>query len=160
MIRVAKFLAALLALVGAGGALGQSATYRCVDNNGRSTYTNVKEEMSGKKCTVVSREVSVVPAQPVQPGRTGAAPGQGARVDSSTQRSRDETRRKILQEELDTAEKRLAEATQKLAKQESIRSGDEKNYQRLLERLQPYKEEVERQRQNIASLKRELSNLR
>lgn len=160
MFRVAKFLAALLALVGAGAALGQSATYRCVGDNGRSTYTNVKEEMSGKKCTVVSREVSVVPAPPAQPGRAGAALGQGGRVDSNTQRSRDETRRKILQEELDTAERRLAEATQKLAEQESIRSGDEKNYQRVLDRLKPYKEEVARQEQNVASLKRELSNLR
>jgi membrane-bound lytic murein transglycosylase len=160
MNTASPLLVAVLALGGAASALAQSATYRCVDVNGRSTYTNVKEEMTGKKCTVVSREVSVVPAPPPPPSRPAAAPKPTARVDANTQRNRDETRRKILQEELDAAEKSLAEAKQKLAAQESIRSGDEKNYQRVLDRLKPFQEEVERQEQNVTSLKRELSTTR
>jgi hypothetical protein len=82
-------------------------------------------------------------------------------VDTNTQRGRDDTRRKILQEELDSAEKRLTELRQKLAEQDSVRSVEEKvNPQRALDRLKPHREEVERQEQNVASLKRELSNLR
>ena len=164
MLRANHFIAAFLALLGVADVHAQNATYRCIDPSGRSTYTNVKEEMTGKKCTVVSREVSVVPAQqltrPAKAG-SGAAKAAGERVDTNTQRGRDDTRRKILQEELDSAEKRLTELRQKLAEQDSVRSVEEKvNPQRALDRLKPHREEVERQEQNVASLKRELSNLR
>ena len=148
---------------------GGAPTYRCVDAAGRSTYTNVQEEMAGKKCTVVSREVSVVPAPPLPQGvRKPAAPqppaaGTGspaARVDSQTQRNRDNDRRRILQEELQTAEKLLVTARQKLSEQESVRNGDERNYQRVLDRLKPFQDEVRSAEDNVAALKRELGNLR
>lgn len=165
MPRAHHFIAVLLALCGVASVHAQNATYRCLDPGGRSTYTNVKEEMTGRKCTIVSREVSVVPAQQVtaQPAKAaaGAAKATGERVDTNTQRSRDDTRRKILQEELDAAGKRLAEARQKLSEQESIRSGEEIVIpQKRLDRIKPHQEEFERQEQNVASLKRELSNLR
>lgn len=170
MCRHLRFLTLMAACGCAALAHAQSVTYRCVDPGGRSTYTNVKEEMSGKKCTVVSREVSVVPAQqfPV-PGPRGeraekgekAPPKPGERVDTNTQRSRDDTRRTILQEELDSAEKRLADARQKLADQESTRTSQERVAPQLAnERLRSFREEVERQEQNVGSLKRELSNIR
>ncbi len=165
MFRHVLPVAAVLGLACVAHAHAQSVTYRCVDANGRSTYTNVKEEMTGKKCTVVSREVSVVPAQQFAPqptkGGSSAAKAGGERVDATTQRNRDDTRRKILQEELDSAEKRLAEARQKLSEQEAVRSAEERAMpQKALERLKSYQEEVGRQEQNVASLKRELSNLR
>jgi len=53
----------------------------------------------------------------------------------------------------------LAEAKRKLSEQEQIRTGDEKNYARVLERLQPYKDAVEVHNKNIEALKRELANL-
>ena len=93
------------------------------------------------------------PAIPARPGKaaSGAAKAIAERVDPKTQRSRDDTRRKILQEELDAAQKRLAEAQQKLAEQEAVRSGEEKVYpQRVLDRLKPYQDEVERQEKNVA----------
>jgi len=164
MLRAVHFIAAFLALFDVTNAHAQSATYRCVDAGGRSTYTNVKEEMTGKKCTVVSREVSVVPAQKIPPPpkpASGAAKTSGERVDQNTQRGRDDTRRKILQEELDAAEKRLSESRQKLAEQDSMRTGEERLIpQKALDRVKPYRDEVERQEQNVSSLKRELSNLR
>ena len=165
MVRANQFIAAFLALFGFADVHAQSATYKCLDAAGRPTYTNVKEEMAGRKCTVVSREISVVPAQqiaaPPAKAASGAGKGVGERVDTNTQRSRDDTRRKILQEELDGAEKRLSESRQKLAEQESIRTGEERLIpQRALDRIKPYREEVERQEQNVVSLKRELSNLR
>jgi len=165
MLRAVHFIAAVLALLGVAGVHAQNLTYRCVDPGGRSTYTNVKEEMAGKKCTVVSREVSVVPAQKVAPqaakAASGAAKTSGERVDQNTQRGRDDTRRKILQEELDAAEKRLSESRQKLAEQDSMRTGEERLIpQKALDRVKPYRDEVERQEQNVSSLKRELSNLR
>ena len=152
------------------------ATYKCVDANGRSTYTNVNEEMGGKKCTVVSREVSVVPVPQAAPGQaaptapmprtasrpatSGASSAPNTRVDASTQRSRDNDRRRILEDELRTAESDLATAQKNLAAQESSRSGEERNFQRVLDRLKPFQDEVRRAEDNVAALKRELASVR
>lgn len=139
-------------MLACAGAQGQPVTYKCVDNAGRSTYTNVREEMSGKKCVAVSREVSVVPTQP--PASKAAAPA------ASSNAARASDRRKILEEELGSEEKRLAEAKERLAEQQSIRNGDERNYQRVLDRLKPYVDAVEQHEKNISQLRRELSSIR
>jgi hypothetical protein len=147
-----------VALAGAGYAHAQPAgTFKCVDESGRSTYTNVKDEMAGKKCAMVSREVSVVPVQ--QPAAGKAKPPAAANPANSTF-SRAADRRKILEEELSDEEKRLADARGKLAEQQSLRSGDERNYQRVLDRLKPYVDAVELHEKNIGQLRRELSATR
>jgi len=184
-----RLLGTLILLAGGGTspvmAQGTPAggTYKCVGESGRSTYTNVKEEMTGKKCTVVSREVSVVPAQepvsaPARPAAKSASPaaksggsaaspagsatrdGTAQRVDPATQKTRDNDRRRILEEEMRTAERELETARKNLAAQEAVRSGDERNYQRVLDRLKPLQDEVRRSEDNVAALKREISNLR
>lgn len=158
----------------------QAQIYRCVDASGHSTYTNDKEGHGNLKCTLVQREVSVVPAQtPTRPAAKPAAPaarsgnsaaptpgsaargnGTAQRVDPTTQKARDGDRRRILEEELRSAEQALDTARKNLAAQEAVRSGDERNYQRVLDRLKPFQDEVRRAEDNVAALKRELSNLR
>jgi hypothetical protein len=151
------FVVALVLCFAARSACAQtSATYKCIDGSGRSTYTNVKEEMTGKKCTLVSREVSVVPAQ----SPPSARPAETSSKAGPTASSRAADRRKILEEELNDEQKRLAEAKQQLADQQAIRSGDERNYQRVLDRLKPFEEAVEQHEKNIAQLKRELGAVR
>ena len=76
----------------------------------------------------------------------------------ATQRTRDDARRKILDDELSGEEKALAKAKEELTQQESVRSGDERNYQKVLDRLQPYKDEVERHQKNVEALKKEINN--
>jgi hypothetical protein len=155
-IRYLGFVAAF-AFVLAAPARGD--TFKCIDANGRATYTNMKEETKGKNCSVVMREISVVPAVP--PARSAAAnpsPAGFPKVDPATQKNRDGARRRILEEELSGEAKALAQAKTELTEQESIRTGDEKNYQRVLDRLQKYKDEVERHQKNVEALKKELSN--
>lgn len=135
-------------------------TFKCMDANGRATYTNMKEETKGKNCTVVMREISVVPATPARPAAAAPSPAGFPKVDTATQKSRDDSRRRILEEELSGEEKALAEAKAELTRQESIRTGDERNYQRVLDRLQKYKDEVERHEKNVQALKKELSNVK
>lgn len=178
-MRLYPYLLGATFVMAAVGALAQApsagATYRCVDEAGRSTYTNVREEMAGKKCTVVSREVSVVPAPAVAPAPSGVArpsaarsssdgsaggTGGASKVDASTQRSRDGDRKRILEQELQSAEKQLAEARKKLTEQESVRTGDEKNYQRVLDRLKPFQDEVRIAEDNVSAIRKELSNTR
>ena len=43
---------------------------------------------------------------------------------------------------------------------EAIRTGDERNYQRVLDRLQPYKDKVALHERNIEALKKEIGNLK
>ncbi|TMG76319.1 MAG: DUF4124 domain-containing protein [Betaproteobacteria bacterium] len=131
----------------------QSEVYKCPDTSGRPTYTNVKRATLGKNCTLVSKEVSVVPAQaPARAMQSSAAPGAAT--------ARNENRRKILESELQNEQQLLSDARQKLAEQEGIRNGDERNYSRALERLKPYHEAVNQHSQNIEQLRGELVRLR
>jgi hypothetical protein len=150
-----RLLAAAILLFGAGIASGQTCKY--VDSEGRVTYSNVPVKNARK----VSCFEPVAPpaAQSPPPDAGGPAPGK-PRVDPVTQRQRDDGRRDILESELRAEEQRLAEAKQLLAEQESIRTGDERNYQRVLERLKPYQEAVEQHEKNIAALRQEIFNLR
>ena len=134
-------------------------TFKCIDANGRATYTNMKEEAKGKNCTVVMREISVVPAVPAaRAAKATPSPAGFPKVDPATQKTRDDSRRRILEEELGGEEKALAQAKAELTEQEGIRSGDERNYQRVLDRLQKYKDEVERHQKNVEALKKELGD--
>ena len=161
---------AVLALC--GPTLAQVTIYRCADDTGRNHYTNVKEEMSGKKCAVVSREISSVVPAPAEPAkaangkaapaapRTAAAPGSkvaDAAPAPGTGRAREDNRRRILQEELESEQKRLAEAKQKLAEQQPARPDETGS---VLPRIKPYIEAVELAEKNVAQLRRELSNIK
>lgn len=128
-----------------------SEIYKCPDGSGRPTYTNVKRDTLGKNCTLVSREVSVVPALPAR-----AAPSPGA--DSAS--SRNESRRRILESELQSEQQQLVDARQKLAEQEAVRSGNERNYARVEDRLKPFQEAVDQHQKNIDQLKSELSRIK
>lgn len=151
------------------GALGATAAhaqvteiYKCYDDNGRPLYTSDKRDTRGKKCELVSREVNVVPAQPVRKATPAPreTPGAGFPRESTSERaSAKERQRQILEKELATEQQLLVKAQKDLADQEAIRTGDERNYARVLERLQPYRDSVETHQKNIEALKRELSNL-
>jgi len=143
----------------AGVAQGQvTEIYKCIDpQNGRPLYTSDKRETVGRKCELVSREINVVPAQKQPPLPTHSA---FPRETPQARASAKERQRDILEKELVSEQQLLDQAQKQLAEQESIRLGDEKNYARVLERLQPYKDNVELHQKNIEALKRELGNIR
>ena len=130
----------------------QSEVYKCPDASGRPTYTNVKRDTIGKKCTLVAKEVSVVPAQ--SPTRSMQPPGAGSVA------VRNENRRKITESELENEQQLLTDARQKLVEQEGVRTGDERNYARALDRWKPYQEAVDQHSKNIEQLRAELGRLR
>jgi hypothetical protein len=131
----------------------QSEVYKCPDASGRPTYTNVKRDTVGKKCTLVSKEVSVVPTQvPARAAQSSAV--------SDPASARNENRRRILESEFQNEQQLLSGARQKLAEQEGIRDGDERNYARVLERLKPYQEAVSQHTKNIEQLRGELGRLK
>jgi hypothetical protein len=134
--------------------------YECVDPGGNKRFTNIKSEAKG--CKQLSIEpINTVPP-PKRAGKATAVPSPATfpRVDTDTQKQRDAGRRRILEQELANEQKLLDQAQQELAEQESTRLGNERNYQRVLERLEPYRQRVKRHEDNIASLKQELANLK
>ena len=130
----------------------QSEVYKCPDASGRPTYTNVKRDTVGKNCTLVSKEVQVIPSQ--APSSSSSSRGSASSAD------RNGNRRKILESELQNEQQLLSDAQQKLTEQEGIRSGDERNYARVQERLKPYQEAVDLHSKNIEQLRGELGRLR
>ncbi len=151
----ALILGAFAAL--AGPALAQQTTeiYKCLDPSGRPSYTNDKRETAGKKCEVVTTQINVAPA----PKPAARAPSNFPKETAAERANAKGRQREILEKELATEMADLEKAKQALAEQEAVRSGDERNYARVLERLQPYKDRVETHEKNIEALKRELANL-
>lgn len=152
-----KSLIAAIAVLSALPCLAETCKY--VDKDGRIIYSNVPVK-NAKKVTCFAPPAAPASSAPKEPETSQPSAAARPRVDATTQRSRDEERRQILENELAAEEQQLAEAKQTLAEQEGIRTGDERNYARVLERLKPYQDAVATHEQNIESIKRELANLR
>lgn len=130
----------------------QAEIYKYVDESGRVTYTNIPKRGSKK-----------LDLDPVAAAKTKSNPGPNSfpRVDSQTQKKRDETRKSILQDELSAEEKLLAEAQQALKEGEVRRVGEEgRNLQKYIERVTRLKESVSLHEKNISALRKELGELR
>ena len=130
--------------------------WECVDESGNKRFTNIRAEARGCRLLHVSPPNSV-PATKPQPRAT---PPGFPRVDGETQKQRDIDRRKILEQELPNEQKLLEQARNELAVQDSMRLGSERNYQRVLDRLEPYQRKVKLHEDNIANLRRELAGSR
>ena len=160
MSRIGALLGLLLGLAAMAPVRAQNIAietlWNCKDANGRTHVTNQKEDTIGKDCRIVSQQrVTVVPA--VKPGAKSPA---GFPRESASDRVSSKSKQKdTIEKELTQEESMLADARKKLTEQEAVRSGDEKNYAKVLERLKPYKDTVEVHEKNVEALKRELNNL-
>lgn len=138
--------------------LVQAEIYKAVDADGHVTYSSTP--IKGGKKLILEPLPTMVP-----PGKA-RTPEDFPRVDNETQRGRDDTRRKILQDELNAEEKLLEEARQNLKEGESnpevFKGTDGRTYRNVAkyeEKIKPLNDQVELHQQNIAALKTELSKL-
>jgi len=163
--RFLRFLVAGLLLAAGPHALGQAGTevqtiWRCIDSSGKTHVTNVKDETSGKDCKVIqSQRVTVMPPL-AAPKAAGKSPSGFPRESVGERASARDRQRTALETELASEEALLAKAKAELSEQESIRNGDERNYARVQERLQKYKDNVELHAKNAEELRKELGKLR
>ena len=104
----------------------------------------------------VAKPAQAAPESQPKPGASESFP----KVDGGTQKKRDDERRRILETELANEQEQLEAARQKLAEQEAVRTGDERNYQRFLDRVQPFRDAVANHERNIEAIRREISNLK
>lgn len=166
-----------LALLAAGTASAQSVVYRCPGPPVLYTDALTPKEAQEKGCrSIEGTPITVL--QPPRPRPSPAAAGSGggaaqpsasaprategrgeARVDPAQQRSRDGERRRVLETELREAEERLAALQRDYAAGAPERRGDERNYQRYLDRVAEIKAAISRQENDIQALKREISKL-
>ncbi len=127
---------------------------KCVDEQGRIVYGNVG---SGKNCTKVVVDPVVIPS-PKLPAKA-ATPSGFPKVDPSTQRARDNDRRRILEDELRDKETQLADLKREYNNGEPERQGNERNYQRYLDRRDRLKEDIARAESDIASIRSEIGKV-
>lgn len=148
-----------------------SVVYRCPGN----VYTSDREltaaQAEQRGCRVIEgAPISVVqtprpraatPAAAASgtPGGAGPARSGEQKVDPMTQRERDSDARRILSDELRKEEERLAELKREFNNGEPERRGDERNYQRYIDRVADMKAGILRKEADIAALKRELAKL-
>lgn len=152
----------LLVVLCACPVLAQAEIYKFVDENGHVTYSSTP--IKGGKIISLEPLPTMVP-----PARTGSAasPEGFPKVDGAVQRGRDDKRRKILQDELDTEEKLLEEARLKLKEGEGnpevFKGKDGRTYRNVAkyeEKINALKDQVEMHQNNIEALKAELSKLK
>ena len=136
-------------------AQGVTEIFKCRNEQGQVTYTNDRRQAEKQKCELVTSHINVAPSS------KAAARSPGFPRESSTQSaSARERQRQVLERELVNEREMLNQAKQALAEQEAVRGGDERNYARVLERLQPYRDTVQNHENNIQALQRELANLK
>lgn len=140
---------------------GGTVVYRCPGN----VYTDAitAQEAKDKGCrTLEGTPVTVV--QGIRPRAASGAAASGPRpadskVDPNEQRARDSDARRILESELRSETERLAMLQKDYNNGEPERRGDERNYQKYLERVAEMKAGIARKESDIAALRRELSKL-
>ena len=158
-------LAALAIAAGAQPALAQETkpVYRCPGPPVLYTDALSVNEAKEKGCKVIEgTPVTVVPAtRPRTPpaAASGAARNGGEKVDPADQRARDSDARRILNEELRREEEKLAAMKKDLNNGEPERRGDERNYQKYLDRVNEMKAAIARKESDIAAIRRELAKL-
>ncbi|WP_419186780.1 hypothetical protein [Caldimonas caldifontis] len=156
---------AMLACLLASGSTWAQTVYRCPGNHFTNSLT--PKEAEAKGCRVVEGgNVTIVetrrPTPAARPAGTQAAPASapaGSRVDPNEQRARDSDARRILEAELRREEEALAALRKEYNNGEPERRGDERNYQKYLDRVANLQAEIARKEADITSIRRELARL-
>ena len=153
--------------------------YKCTEESGQVTYTNVTK----KGCTKLNLDpISTVPGYKGR--RSGGTDASFPKVDGDTQKKRDTDRRKILEQELAAEEKNSEQAKKELAEQEELVLPEERNAtvvtkvgkdgkpfsqvvpggtintEKAEARRQAYRDKVALHERNVEALKREIGNLK
>lgn len=141
----------------------QAEIYKYIDENGQVTFTDVPRK--GQR----AEKVYELPSGPRTLSRTAGSgtkrvsmpsPVDFPRIDSGTQKRRDDIRRTVLEEELSTERRNLDEAKRQLALAERPMPGErntDASYQTRIKRL---RDAIDNHERNIAAIQKEISTSR
>jgi hypothetical protein len=143
-----------------------ATVYRCPGPPVLYTDTLSAQEARDRGCrTIEGAPITIGQSRRPAASASGAAsagsaarPGEG-RVDPAAQRARDSDARRILTDELQREEQRLAELQREFNNGQPERRGDERNFQRYLDRVADMKAGIARKEADIAAIRRELAKL-
>ncbi|MEO6920868.1 MAG: DUF4124 domain-containing protein [Collimonas sp.] len=157
-------LLAAVSMLG-GVAHAESDVFLCVDQNGVKEYKNTGDTKGCKRVSLPPLTVTSGGSKPVREGgavskQASSTPSDFPKVDNGTQKTRDNDRRQILQDELSKEQQRLADLKKDYNDGTPERQGNEKNYAKYQDRVASMKEDISRSEKNIDALNRELSNLK
>ena len=152
-LRPSTLVAAALLALAASGAQAGDIYYRCPDNVFTNTITPKEAESRGCKA-MEAQQPTTIPAPRARPAATGPA---ASRVDAQEQKARDSDARKILQDELIKAQSQLDALQKQYNNGQPERQGDEKNYQKYLDRTADLKAQIARTESDINAITRELA---
>ncbi len=150
----------------AGAAQAQGVVYKCPGNPVLYTDQISVQEAKDRGCSLIEgAPITIIQGNRPRAGAAVAASGAQAarpadsRIDPAAQRARDSDARRILSDELKREEDRLAALQKDYNNGEPERRGDERNYQRYMDRVAEMKAAILRKEADVAALKRELSKL-
>ncbi len=165
----------MLAGLGVGGYAAaqtqvRNVVYRCPGDPVLYTDAISEKEAKQRGCrTIEGAPITIIQTAPVArrsgtpvPSSSPAAnsrPEPSARVEPGQQRARDTDRKAILAAELNRDEQVLNELKRDYNNGEPERQGNERNYQKYIDRVAEMKMAITRKESDIAALKRELSKL-
>jgi hypothetical protein len=166
LLRLRRSLPLLILAVAAHGlAQAQTVIYKCVDENGRVEFTDTSKR--GCKVLDLPGFITAPPPrraaparQPSAPPAPSVSPADFPRVDAAQQRARDDDRRAILEDELQSEEKKLADLKRDFNNGEPERQGNERNYAKYQARVAQMRDDISRSERNIDALKREIATIR
>jgi hypothetical protein len=134
--------------------------YRCPGNDYKNTITAKEAERLGCK-RIEGAPVTII--QMTKPRAATPVPaaggGSAVRVDPVAQRARDSDARRILEGELRVEEEKMAVMQKEFNNGQPERQGDEKNFQKYLDRVNDMRAAIARKLTDIAALQREIKKL-
>lgn len=143
--------------------LAHADIYKYVDEHGNVTFSNIPMRNAQR---ILAEPGALIPA-PRSRGNAAPrekrteTPGNFPRVDAATQKSRDSNRHLILNEELASEQKNLADSRRLLADAESSKSAEEKaSPQKYVEKIGRIRNNMTLHEKNITALQAEISRLR
>lgn len=152
----------LLCLVPAAPA--QAEIYKYVDENGQVTFTDVYRK--GGKRIELPGAPAPLPAPSKSPTKAPAkasykpSPADFPRIDAGTQKRRDDIRRQVLQDEIDTERRNVEEARRQLELGQRLQPGERASDATYRNRVNKLRATVRQHEQNVDAIQRELANLK
>jgi len=160
--RVAMGVACSFAATAVAQPSDGSVMYRCPGNDYKNTISAKDAEKLGCKRIEGAPITIIQTTKPQARSSTAvatASAASGARIDPVAQRARDSDARRILEAELKTEEERFAEMQKDFNDGQPERRGDEKNYQKYLDRVADMRAAIARKQTDIAAIRREMGKL-
>ena len=151
-------LAFLLCLIPTAPA--HAEIYKYVDESGQVTFTDVYKK-GAKRIELPGAPVQQsIGGKPVRRASSNPSPTNFPRIDAGTQKRRDDIRRQVLQDEIAGERRNADEARRQLALGERLQPGERATDATYVNRVSKLRATVQQHEQNVASIQRELANLK